>query len=57
MGGARQRRLRHPRVLALLTTVVGYSGWIVGEEESKDAWSDPIGAIEWNRRFLKTLGY
>jgi sugar phosphate isomerase/epimerase len=26
-----------PAVLALLTSVVGYSGWIVGEEESKDA--------------------
>lgn len=46
-----------PAVLALLTTAIGYSGWIVGEEESKDAWSDPIGAIAWNRRFLKTLGY
>jgi inosose dehydratase len=44
-------------VLELLTGVVGYSGWIVGEEESKDAWSDPIGAIEWNRRYLKTLGH
>jgi len=44
-------------VLALLENEIGYSGWIVGEEESADAWSDPVGAIGWNRRYLKSLGY
>ena len=44
-------------VLALLEKEIGYSGWIVGEEESADAWSDPIGAIGWNRKYLKSLGY
>jgi sugar phosphate isomerase/epimerase len=46
-----------PATLELLTTTIGYSGWVVGEEESKDAWSDPIGAIAWNRKFLGRLGY
>jgi sugar phosphate isomerase/epimerase len=46
-----------PSVLKLLAGPIGYSGWIVGEEESKDAWSDPIGAITWNRQFLKKLGH
>lgn len=46
-----------PAVLDLLGSVIRYSGWVVGEEESKDAWSDPIGAIRWNRHFLKKLGY
>jgi sugar phosphate isomerase/epimerase len=46
-----------PSVLDLLEKAIGYSGWIVGEEESKDAWSDPTGAIRWNRQFLKGLGY
>jgi inosose dehydratase len=44
-------------VLALLDKEMGYSGWIVGEEESADAWLDPIGAIGWNRKYLKSLGY
>ena len=46
-----------PAVLDLLKNAIGYSGWIVGEEESKDAWSDPIGAIQWNRQFLRHLGF
>jgi sugar phosphate isomerase/epimerase len=44
-------------VLNLLDKEIGYSGWIVGEEESADAWSDPLGAIGWNRKYLKSLGY
>jgi inosose dehydratase len=46
-----------PAVLSLLEGPINYSGWIVGEEESKDAWSDPIGAIAWNRQFLRKLGH
>lgn len=46
-----------PAVLAVLEDELGYSGWIVGEEESADAWSDPIGAIQWNRNYLKKLGH
>jgi len=44
-------------VLDLLDKQIGYSGWIVGEEESVDAWADPEGAIDWNRKYLKSLGY
>ena len=44
-------------VLNLLEKEIGYSGWIVAEEESAEAWSDPIGAIRWNRGYLKSLGY
>lgn len=43
--------------LDVLDKEIGYVGWIVAEEESADAWSDPIGAIGWNRRYLKSLGY
>lgn len=35
----------------------GYSGWIVGEEESSFAFQDQLGAIKGNRQFLKKLGY
>jgi inosose dehydratase len=45
-----------PAVLNLLADDLGYSGWIVGEEESADAWADPIGAIRWNREYLRSLG-
>lgn len=35
----------------------GYSGWIVGEEESSFAFQDQLGAIRGNREFLKKLGH
>lgn len=46
-----------PAVLNLLKQELGYDGWIVGEEESADAWKDQSGAIRWNRQYLKSLGY
>lgn len=45
-----------PAVLAFLESDLGYSDWIVGEEESAEAWEDQIGAIRWNRDYLKSLG-
>ena len=46
-----------PAALALLEQEVGYSGWIVGEEEFADARHDQIGAIVGNREYLRSIGY
>jgi sugar phosphate isomerase/epimerase len=46
-----------PAVLKLLAGELGYSGWVVGEEESAEARKDQIGAIRWNRDYLRSLGY
>jgi inosose dehydratase len=46
-----------PGVLKLLKDELGYDGWVVGEEESADAWNDQSGAIRWNRQYLRSLGY
>jgi sugar phosphate isomerase/epimerase len=46
-----------PGTLAVLQNEVGYSGWIVAEEESADAWKDPVRAIRWNRDYLRSLGH
>ena len=46
-----------PGVLRVLRDELGYDGWIVGEEESADAWQDQSGAIRWNRQYLKSIGY
>ena len=35
----------------------GYSGWIVGEEESDQAFKDQFEAIKGNREYLKKLGF
>lgn len=45
-----------PRMLDVLEKDLGYAGWIVGEEESAEAWADPVAAIRWNRTYLKSLG-
>ena len=34
----------------------GYDGWIVAEEESREAWQDAGGAVAGNRRFLRSMG-
>jgi len=36
---------------------IGYSGWIIGEEESPEAFQDQRAAIAKNRKYLRTLGY
>jgi inosose dehydratase len=46
-----------PAVMKLLEDELGYSGWVVGEEESADARKDQIAAIRWNRSYLKSLGH
>jgi sugar phosphate isomerase/epimerase len=45
-----------PGVFRLLESA-GYQGWVVGEEESEEAWRDGRGAIRKNRAYLHTLGY
>lgn len=45
-----------PAVLALLESV-GYSGWVVGEEESPAARVDGFAAIQRNRAYLRSIGY
>ena len=35
----------------------GYSGWVIGEEESEEAWNDQKKSVSENRRYLKSLGY
>jgi inosose dehydratase len=46
-----------PATLALLEKEIGYSGWIVGEEESAQARKDQRAAIAWNREYLRSLGH
>ena len=46
-----------PALLDFLKDELGYNGWLVGEEESAEAWSDPAAAIAWNRRYLESLGH
>jgi sugar phosphate isomerase/epimerase len=46
-----------PAALALLENELGYSGWIVAEEESADARRDQIGAIVGNREYLRSIGH
>jgi len=36
---------------------IGYSGWVICEEESQEAYSDQKGAVFRNREYLKSLGY
>jgi inosose dehydratase len=43
-------------VLELLERI-GYSGWVICEEESQEAYSDQKGAVFRNREYLKSLGY
>ena len=45
----------YPGVFALLESV-GYSGWVVAEEESEAARQDGIAAIRKNRSYLRSLG-
>jgi sugar phosphate isomerase/epimerase len=42
--------------LALLEQI-GYSGWVIGEEESDAAYEDQESAVSKNRQHLKDLGY
>jgi len=51
-----QGRCDFPAVLALLEQS-GYDGWIVAEEESRQAWQDGEAAIIGNRQYLRSLGY
>jgi sugar phosphate isomerase/epimerase len=46
-----------PGMLTVLETELSYSGWLVCEEESAEAWADPAGAIRWNRGYLASLGH
>jgi sugar phosphate isomerase/epimerase len=46
-----------PAVLKLLEDELDYDGWIVGEEESAQAYKDQDAAIRWNRDYLKSLGH
>ena len=43
-------------VLQLLEKI-GYTGWVIGEEESDDAYKDQVAAVTKNRAYLKSLGY
>ncbi len=36
---------------------IGYSGWVIGEEESDEARIDQKDAVVGNRKYLKTAGY
>jgi sugar phosphate isomerase/epimerase len=45
-----------PGVMRFLEEI-GYGGWIIGEEESPEAFQDQRAAIEKNRRYLRTIGY
>jgi inosose dehydratase len=45
-----------PAVLALLEGS-GYSGWVVAEEESREAREDGLRAIRKNRAYLQTIGF
>lgn len=45
-----------PGVFRLLESAE-YQGWVVGEEESREAWRDGRGAIRKNRDYLRALGY
>ncbi len=36
---------------------IGYTGWVIGEEESDEARKDQKSAVTENRRYLKSLGY
>ena len=44
-------------LLAFLEDDLGYSAWIVGEEESSEARQDQMAAIRWNRDYLRSLGH
>ncbi len=44
------------RVLRLLESI-GYSGWIIAEEESDEARGDQANAVKTNRTYLRSLGY
>jgi inosose dehydratase len=46
-----------PEVLKYLADELKYEGWIVGEEESANAYKDPKSAIRGNREYLGSLGY
>jgi sugar phosphate isomerase/epimerase len=46
-----------PAVLRFLEDELRYDGWIVGEEESANAYKDQQAAIRGNRVYLKLLGY
>jgi inosose dehydratase len=46
-----------PAVLRFLKDELRYDGWIVGEEESADAYNDQQAAIRGNRSYLKSLRY
>jgi sugar phosphate isomerase/epimerase len=45
-----------PAVLGFLTEI-GYSGWIIAEEESDEAAVDPPAAVRSNRAYLRSLGF
>jgi sugar phosphate isomerase/epimerase len=44
------------QVLGFLESI-GYRGWVVAEEESKEARRDQAGAVKKNRVYLQSLGY
>jgi inosose dehydratase len=45
-----------PAVMRLLTGI-GYTGWVIAEEESDEAAADPKGGISGNRAYLRSLGF
>lgn len=45
-----------PEILKLLKEA-NYDGWIICEEESKEAYEDQFKAIKKNREYMKKLGY
>lgn len=46
----------YPKALELLESI-GYGGWVIGEEESDEAWADQKGSVSKNRQYLTSLGY
>jgi len=45
-----------PGVLALLSEAPGFNGWLVVEEESEEAATDPAAAVKRNRDTMRSLG-
>jgi inosose dehydratase len=45
------------KVVVQFLEEIGYTGWIIAEEESDDAFHDQRAAIVKNRNYLRSLGY
>jgi len=49
--------IAHYESIFRLLENIRFDGWIVGEEESAEAWNNQYESILWNRKYMKSLGY